>query len=187
MGFVRHCAVWDVSNTYEVFSVAQLLGDLVSYRASGKGHLELLARLALLRRESLMPKVQEEIVEAPTELIQGAIDFHPFDEAAYTRVLYLMLEEILYCFFVHGCIGKGSCALGLEKGFLYSKVTIGGEVMQEGRICQIKFATVAFQTRCEAAYFVVLSGTYEVFSVAQLLGDLVSYRASGKGHLELLA
>lgn len=27
----------------------------------------------------------------------------------------------------------------------------------------------------------------EVFSVAQLLGDLVSYRASGKGHLELLA
>lgn len=27
----------------------------------------------------------------------------------------------------------------------------------------------------------------EVFSVAQLLGDLVSYRATGKGHLELLA
>lgn len=27
----------------------------------------------------------------------------------------------------------------------------------------------------------------EVYSVAQLLGDLVAYRASGTGHLELLA
>ncbi|GKA78763.1 hypothetical protein Tco_0785300 [Tanacetum coccineum] len=43
--------------------------------------------LALLRRESLMPKVQVETVEAPTELIQGAIDFHPFAEAAYTGPL----------------------------------------------------------------------------------------------------
>lgn len=29
----------------EVYSVAQLLGDLVAYRASGTGHLELLAGL----------------------------------------------------------------------------------------------------------------------------------------------
>lgn len=27
----------------------------------------------------------------------------------------------------------------------------------------------------------------EVFSVAQLLGDLVAYRAAGTGHLELMA
>lgn len=27
----------------------------------------------------------------------------------------------------------------------------------------------------------------EVFSVARLLGDLVAYRAAGKGHLELMA
>jgi len=31
----------------EVYSVAQLLGDLVTYRASGAGHLELLAGLSL--------------------------------------------------------------------------------------------------------------------------------------------
>ncbi|GKC56979.1 hypothetical protein Tco_1084577, partial [Tanacetum coccineum] len=60
MAFVRHCAAGTtVMDEDEVFLVAQLLGDLVSYRASGKGHLELLAGLALLRRESLMPKVQE--------------------------------------------------------------------------------------------------------------------------------
>ncbi|GJS54723.1 Sn1-specific diacylglycerol lipase beta [Tanacetum coccineum] len=81
LGRVKYLTVMDED---EVFSVAQLLGDLVSYRASGKGHLELLAGLALLRRESLMPKVQVETVDAPTELIQGAIDFHPFAEAAYT-------------------------------------------------------------------------------------------------------
>lgn len=31
----------------EVFSVAQLLGDLVTYRSTGTGHLEFLAGLVL--------------------------------------------------------------------------------------------------------------------------------------------
>ena len=31
-----------------------------------------------------MPIYQEETMEAPEELIQGAADFHPFAEAAYT-------------------------------------------------------------------------------------------------------
>lgn len=39
-------------------------------------------------------------------------------------------------------------------------------------------------------YFISLSRTVieddEVYSVAKLLGDLVAYRASGTGHLELL-
>lgn len=40
--------------------------------------------LALMRRESLMTKFQEETIEAPEEPIQGAVDFHSFAEAAYT-------------------------------------------------------------------------------------------------------
>lgn len=36
-----------------------------------------------------MPKFEEETMEAPEELIQGAVDFHPFAEAAYTVFLEL--------------------------------------------------------------------------------------------------
>ncbi|KAI5599612.1 hypothetical protein BDE02_02G207300 [Populus trichocarpa] len=46
----------------EVYSVARLLGDLVAYRASGTGHLELLAGLALLQRHSESPKSHDEMV-----------------------------------------------------------------------------------------------------------------------------
>ncbi|GAB4834160.1 hypothetical protein Ancab_032424 [Ancistrocladus abbreviatus] len=40
----------------EVNLVAQLLGDLVTYRASGTGHLEFLAGLALLQKHSRSPR-----------------------------------------------------------------------------------------------------------------------------------
>ncbi|GJV61568.1 hypothetical protein Tco_1467668 [Tanacetum coccineum] len=126
----RHQRIRTVMDEDEVFSVAQLRGDLVSYRASGKGHLELLAGLALLRRESLMPKVQVETVEAPTELIQGAIDFHPFAEAAYTLPVL-----------------KGdNWWRGHARAFL-KYVNFPAEALRQGRVCQ---------TRCEAAYFVLV-------------------------------
>ncbi|GJU18581.1 Sn1-specific diacylglycerol lipase beta isoform X3 [Tanacetum coccineum] len=137
----------------EVFSVAQLLGDLVSYRASGKGHLELLAGLALLRRESLMPKVQVETVDAPTELIQGAIDFHPFAEAAYTGPLLDVGRNPL--FFL--------CAWLHRQGHLYS---IGDKWWRGSGRAFLKFVNLLLEspstsrgpcsTRCEAAYFVVV-------------------------------
>lgn len=38
----------------------------------------------MLQRESRMPNFQEEVIVAPQELIQGAADFHPYAEAAYT-------------------------------------------------------------------------------------------------------
>ncbi|KAM7280528.1 hypothetical protein ACFE04_007662 [Oxalis oulophora] len=76
-----------VSEEDEVYSVAQLLGDLVVYRASGTGHLELLAGLALLQRESHASISYEEFPEAPVGRIQGAATFHKFAEAAYTGLL----------------------------------------------------------------------------------------------------
>ncbi|KAL9264860.1 Diacylglycerol lipase-alpha-like protein [Drosera capensis] len=71
----------------EVHSVARLLGDLVTYRATGTGHLELLAGLALLQRHNQYPESYEGSAEAPDEVMQEAITYHPFAEAAYTGPL----------------------------------------------------------------------------------------------------
>uniref|UniRef100_A0ACD5UT02 Uncharacterized protein n=1 Tax=Avena sativa TaxID=4498 RepID=A0ACD5UT02_AVESA len=71
----------------EVYSVARLLGDLVAYRASGTGHLELLAGLALLQKHGNLPDLQTDLVEAPHSLMQEAALLHPFAEACYTGPL----------------------------------------------------------------------------------------------------
>ncbi|XP_021776360.1 uncharacterized protein LOC110740191 [Chenopodium quinoa] len=71
----------------EVNSVAQLLGDLVTYRASGTGHLEFLAGLALLQMRNEYPQLDANSVDAPDDEIQEATSFHPFAEAAYTGPL----------------------------------------------------------------------------------------------------
>ncbi|XP_071706429.1 uncharacterized protein [Rutidosis leptorrhynchoides] len=145
----------------EVFSVAQLLGDLVSYRASGKGHLELLAGLALMKRENQISKFQEETVEAPRELIQGAYDFHSFSEAAYTGPLLDMgRNPILFLcawFYRQGVLTpwtrkrlpelKGdNWWRGHARAFL-RYLNLPADSLRQGRVCQ---------TRCEAAYFVVV-------------------------------
>ncbi|XP_024988747.1 uncharacterized protein LOC112523389 isoform X2 [Cynara cardunculus var. scolymus] len=158
MGRVKYLTVMEED---EVFSVAQLLGDLVSYRASGTGHLELLAGLALLQRESLMPKYQEETVEAPEELIQGAADFHPFAEAAYTGLLldvgrnpvlflcaWLYRQGILTPWTWNRLpkLEGDNWWRGHASAFL-RYVNLPAEVLRQGRVCQ---------ARCEAAYFVVV-------------------------------
>ncbi|TVU15468.1 hypothetical protein EJB05_38990, partial [Eragrostis curvula] len=71
----------------EVYSVARLLGDLVAYRASGTGHLEFLAGLALLQKHGNLPDLQTDLMEAPYELMQEAAILHPFAEACYTGPL----------------------------------------------------------------------------------------------------
>ncbi|OAY73889.1 hypothetical protein ACMD2_01234 [Ananas comosus] len=71
----------------EVYSVARLLGDLMVYRASGTGHLELLAGLALLQKHKQSPVTYSESLEAPEARIQEAALFHQFAEAAYTGPL----------------------------------------------------------------------------------------------------
>ncbi|XP_044966968.1 diacylglycerol lipase-beta-like isoform X4 [Hordeum vulgare subsp. vulgare] len=71
----------------EVYSVARLLGELVAYRASGTGHLELLAGLALLQKHGNLPDLQTDLVEAPHKLMREAAILHPFAEACYTGPL----------------------------------------------------------------------------------------------------
>ncbi|KAF3974752.1 hypothetical protein CMV_001942 [Castanea mollissima] len=76
-----------MSEEDEVYSVARLLGDLVAYRASGTGHLELLAGLALLQRHGHSLKSFDDVIEAPEERIQEAAALHKFAVAAYTGPL----------------------------------------------------------------------------------------------------
>ncbi|KAK1319527.1 Disease resistance protein [Acorus calamus] len=84
MGRVKYLSVLEED---EVYSVARLLGDLVAYRASGTGHLELLAGLALLQRHSQCPDSHSELMEAPEAQLQEAAAYHQFAEAAYTGPL----------------------------------------------------------------------------------------------------
>lgn len=77
------------------------MGDLVAYRASGTGHLELLAGLALLQKHSQSSISYEEFVEAPKERLVGAATFHKFAEAAYT---VLLLDLLLFSFKRSICI-----------------------------------------------------------------------------------
>ncbi|KVH97202.1 Lipase, class 3, partial [Cynara cardunculus var. scolymus] len=120
-----------------------------------------MGRLALLQRESLMPKYQEETVEAPEELIQGAADFHPFAEAAYTGLLldvgrnpvlflcaWLYRQGILTPWTWNRLpkLEGDNWWRGHASAFL-RYVNLPAEVLRQGRVCQ---------ARCEAAYFVVV-------------------------------
>ncbi|KAH7441341.1 hypothetical protein KP509_03G034200 [Ceratopteris richardii] len=70
----------------EVDSIAAVLGELVSYRAAGAGHLEFLAGLALLQIQgSSVPSLSDSL--APTHLIREASILHTFAVAAYTGPL----------------------------------------------------------------------------------------------------
>lgn len=159
LGRVKYLSVLDED---EVHSVARLLGDLVAYRASGTGHLELLAGLALLQRQSPSPpKSYEGSMEAPGEHIQMAATFHKFAEAAYTGpLLDFGRNPVLF-----------PCAWLYRQGVLtpwarksrpmlqgdnwwrghaaaYLKyANLSPEALRRGRVCQAK---------CEAAYFIVV-------------------------------
>lgn len=74
------------------------MGDLVAYRASGTGHLELLAGLALLQKHRQSSLSYEEFLEAPKERLDGAATFHKFAEAAYT---VLLPDLLLSSFNIH--------------------------------------------------------------------------------------
>lgn len=84
LGRVKYLSVLEED---EVYSVARLLGDLVAYRASGTGHFELLAGLALLQKQKQSSKLYEELIEAPEARLQEAASFQRFSEAAYTGPL----------------------------------------------------------------------------------------------------
>ncbi|GMJ01731.1 hypothetical protein like AT1G05790 [Hibiscus trionum] len=145
----------------EVYSVAKLLGDLVAYRASGTGHLELLTGLALVQKLGQSCETHECSAEAPLEHLQAAVTFHKFAEAAYTGPLLDMGRNpcVFPCVWLYrqGVLSpwshKRRPALdgdnwwrGHAAAFL-NFVNLPPEVLRRGRVCQKK---------CEAAYFVVV-------------------------------
>ncbi|KAG5231942.1 hypothetical protein OIU78_015081 [Salix suchowensis] len=150
-----------VSKEDEVYSVARLLGDLVAYRASGTGHLELLAGLALLQRHSESPKSHDGLVEAPRETIQEAFAFHEFAEAAYTGPLLDFGRHTVFfpCAWLYRqgilapwtrnrrpSLSGDNWWRGHAAAFL-KYTNLPPEALRCGRVCQEK---------CEAAYFVVV-------------------------------
>ncbi|KAJ4843652.1 hypothetical protein Tsubulata_010148 [Turnera subulata] len=158
LGRVKYLSV---SKEDEVFSVAKLLGDLVTYRASGTGHMELLAGLALLHRQSESPEIHDGQPDAPEDQISEALNFHEFAEAAYTGPLLDFGRHTVFfsCAWLHRqgiltpwtrnrrpiLIGdnwwRGHAAAYLNY------VKLPAEALRRGRVCQEK---------CEAAYFIVV-------------------------------
>ncbi|KAA8531338.1 hypothetical protein F0562_006047 [Nyssa sinensis] len=158
LGRVKYLSVLEED---EIFSVAQLLGDLVAYRALGTGHLEILAGLALLQRHNQSPKSYEGSVEAPEEWVHEAADFHQFAEAAYTGLLLdFGRNPVLFpCAWLYrqGVFtpwarnrrpvleGDNWCR-GHAAAFL-KHANLSPESLRRGRVNQAK---------CEAAYFIVV-------------------------------
>ena len=145
----------------EVCSVARLLGDLVSYRASGTGHLEFLAGLALLQNNSQDPESYEDCMEAPAFHLQEASTFHKFAEAAYTGPLLDVGRNpaLFICTWIcrQGILTPWSRKWrpkldgdnwwrGHAAAFL-KFVDFPAHVLRRGRICSEK---------CKATYFVVV-------------------------------
>ncbi|PIA29866.1 hypothetical protein AQUCO_05800146v1 [Aquilegia coerulea] len=158
LGRVKYLSVLEED---EVFSVARLLGDLVAYRASGTGHLELLAGLALLQRRRDSLNSYEELVEAPEEQIQEAAAFHQFAEAAYTGpLLDFGRNPILFpCAWLYRqgvltpwtrnrrpILEGDNWWRGHAAAFL-KYVNLPPEALRQGRVSQAK---------CEAAYYIVI-------------------------------
>uniref|UniRef100_A0A2P2Q7S9 Uncharacterized protein LOC105107673 isoform X1 n=1 Tax=Rhizophora mucronata TaxID=61149 RepID=A0A2P2Q7S9_RHIMU len=161
LGRVRYLS--SVSDEDEVYSVAKLLGELVTYRASGTGHLELLAGLALLQRQEKLPNFDQEFMqqEAPKELIQEAYDLHEFAVAAYTGpLLDLGRYNVLFpCTWLYRqgiltpwmrsrrpVLAGDNWWRGHAAAFL-KYLNLPPELLRRGRVCPDK---------CQAAYFIVV-------------------------------
>ncbi|CAO2820531.1 unnamed protein product [Amaranthus hypochondriacus] len=145
----------------EVNSVAQLLGDLVTYRATGTGHLEFLAGLALLQMHNQSPKLDANSIDAPDDKIQEATVFHPFAEAAYTGpLLDVGRNPILF-----------PCAWLYRQGVLTAwsrnrRPVLQGDNWWRGHAAAfLKYANIppealrrgrVNQGKCQAAYFIVV-------------------------------
>ncbi|PUZ53463.1 hypothetical protein GQ55_5G054000 [Panicum hallii var. hallii] len=158
LGRVKYSSVLEDD---DICVVAKLLGDLMAYRASGTGHLELVAGLSLLQKSKLSTVISKELVEAPQDLIQEAVLFHPFAEAAYTGPLldfgrnpvmfpcvWLNRQGVLtpWTRLRRPILEGDNCWRGHAAAFL-KYANVAPEVLRKGRVSQ---------TKREAAYFVVV-------------------------------
>nr|XP_034597318.1 uncharacterized protein LOC117858369 isoform X3 [Setaria viridis] len=158
LGRVKYSSVLEDD---DICVVAQLLGDLMAYRASGTGHLELVAGLSLLQKSKLSTVTSKELVEAPQDLIQEAVLFHPFAEAAYTGPLLDFGRNPLMfpCVWLNRqgvltpwtrarrpILEGDNCWRGHAAAFL-KYANVAPEVLRKGRVSQ---------TKREAAYFVIV-------------------------------
>ncbi|XP_055814044.1 uncharacterized protein LOC129883399 isoform X2 [Solanum dulcamara] len=158
LGRVKYLTVLEED---EVCSVAQLLGDLVTYRASGTGHLELLAGLALLQNRCSFSKSYEESMVVPMERMRKAAFYHPFAEAAYTGLLldigrnpvlfscsWLYRQGILapWLWNRRPLLEGDNWWRGHAAAFL-KHVHLSAHMLRKGRVNQGK---------CKAAYFIVV-------------------------------
>uniref|UniRef100_A0A453G4M5 DUF7358 domain-containing protein n=1 Tax=Aegilops tauschii subsp. strangulata TaxID=200361 RepID=A0A453G4M5_AEGTS len=158
LGRVKYSSVLEDD---DICVVAKLLGDIMAYRASGTGHLELIAGFSLLQKSKMSTVLSREQVEAPPDLIQEAILFHPFAEAAYTGPLLDFGRNPLMfpCVWLNrqGILTPWTRARrpilegdnwwrGHAAAFL-KYVNVPPEVLRKGRVSQ---------TKREAAYFVIV-------------------------------
>ncbi|KAL6616546.1 hypothetical protein ACP70R_038816 [Stipagrostis hirtigluma subsp. patula] len=155
------CCLGSVLEDDDICVVAKLLGDLMAYRASGTGHLELVAGLSLLQKSKLSTIISKERVEAPQDLIQEAVIFHPFAEAAYTGPLLDLGRNPLMC----PCVWLNRQGL-LTPWNRSRRPILEGDNWWRGHVAAfLKYANVApevlrkgrvSQKKREAAYFVVV-------------------------------
>ncbi|XP_042456804.1 uncharacterized protein LOC122041243 isoform X3 [Zingiber officinale] len=144
----------------EIYSVARLLGDLVAYRASGTGHLELLAGLALLQSQKQVQNLHNKLMDVPDQLIEDAAFFHQFAEAAYTGpLLDFGRNPILFpCAWLY--------RQGIVTPWARNRPSLEGDNWWRGHAAAfLKFVNLppealcmgrVSQTKREAAYFVVV-------------------------------
>ncbi|KAG0595205.1 hypothetical protein M758_UG149000 [Ceratodon purpureus] len=150
----------------EVCSVAELLGHLVTYRAEGCSHLEVLAGVSLLRKDLVAkknPAPKPASNPAPDDLLHEASILHPFAVASYTGPL-LELGRYPHCWPLVWLYSQGFCSFwkrcrrpvlkgdnlwrGHAAAFLrHSRLTPEDGYLRIGRVLQIKR---------EPAYFVVV-------------------------------
>ncbi|PNT73388.1 hypothetical protein BRADI_2g57770v3 [Brachypodium distachyon] len=169
LGRVKYSSVLEDD---DICVVAKLLGDIMAYRASGTGHLELIAGFSLLQKaKQLSTVIPKEQAEAPQNLIQEAVLFHPFAEAAYTGPLLDFGRNPLMfpCVWLNrqGVLTPWSRARrpilegdnwwrGHAAAFL-KYVNVAPEALREGRVSQKKR---------EAAYFVVVLHNLKTIVIA---------------------
>lgn len=159
----------------EVSAVAKLLGGMVTYRAKGCSHLEVLGGVSMLRdvkQQSLQSEMQ---VLALEDQIREASVLHPYAVAAYTGPL-LEVGRYPSCWLLMWLYSQGVCSFwkcGRRPGVLEGDNWWRGHTaafLRHSRLPPEPDARLikgrVLQTKRESAYFVVVLKKLRVVLVA---------------------